>query len=108
MSASEHIPLLRRLLTIADKMVDDRTIDISDATLRQLKGEIKLQRLRVDVTHGLIDYEATCLIETIAELAYARSERSERREQRAIMYINSLTCFMWSDLRAAEKRLAAS
>jgi hypothetical protein len=108
--ANQQIALARKLLTIADQLVADRMVQISDEAIRAIKAEIKVERLRIGEDDRLIDYEASCLIETITELAYARSEQDKKRESRAVMYINTLTCFMRSDLAAAERahREAAS
>lgn len=90
--------LIGRLVGIADKMAQDRTVQISDQALRELRTQVQTARRQLSETDFVVDYEATCLIECVAELAYARTEKDARREERAIMYINTLRIFLRSDL----------
>jgi hypothetical protein len=88
------LELLGRLYRIADAMVESRTTQISDQSIRILREEIAAQRRRISEEENLIGYEAVCLIECIAELAYARSDQHKPREDRAVMYINTLRVFL--------------
>lgn len=96
--------LLRRLVTIGESLVHDRRIQISDAAIRTLREEVAFVRYTPRETAPIIDYEAANLVECFAAIAYARSEKNEVRESRAITYANSLLHFMRSDLSGLERR----
>jgi len=97
------LDLIERLLKIAETMVESRAVQISDAALRQLKEEVRQQRMNFSDEPCLAGYEASFLVECIAELAFARSDRSPQREQRATMYINCVRPFMQGDLLATRR-----
>ncbi len=97
--------LITRLANIADALSADRRTQISDAAIRQLREEVETARLSLRETEFPIDYQHVCLIECIAELAYARTDKSDAREQRALMYINSLRTLIRMDLNRTERRL---
>lgn len=99
--------LTEKLLRVADTIAADRTVQVSDAALRQWREEVRFERSRVVPQDMLIDYEATCLVECLAALAYARTEKDRDREGRALCYINSLRVFMRNDLARARKGGAA-
>lgn len=99
MTPDKSIDLLRRLLSIGDVLVNDRRVQISDSAIRQLRADVSECRL-----HGeIVGYEATCLIECIAEIAFARSDKDSRRESRAICYVNSFSTFIRGDVASLEK-----
>lgn len=100
--------LLSTLVKIADAMVEPRAVQISDEAIRTLKDEIRHASSQMSDGDYQIDYEARCLIECIAELAYARTDLDRKREERAMMYINSFRCFVRMDLEATARRIAAA
>jgi hypothetical protein len=102
------LDLLTRLCNIADAMVETRAVQMSDAAIRQIRDDVQYARLQPCEEKSPIDYEASCLIECIAELAYARSDRDAAREDRAKMYINTLRGFMRADLDRATRAAAAT
>jgi hypothetical protein len=93
--------LVERLCNIADTITPTRTVQISDETLRRLREQVHSERFNLRNEDNLVGYEASCLIDCIAELAYARSDRDRGREERAIMYLNSFRSFMRGDLDKA-------
>jgi hypothetical protein len=95
--------LLQRLLKIGESMVHDRRLQIGDAAIRTLRDQVTYARLRPCEDKALIDYQAANLVECIAAIAYARSERDIDSEDRAICYTNSLLGFMHGDLVRFEK-----
>lgn len=97
------LDLIERLLKIAEQIATNRVLQISDAALRELKEEVRSLRLNMRIEPNLVDYEAAFLIESIAAVAYARTDRDADRESRAIMYINCLRPFMQADLAAANR-----
>jgi hypothetical protein len=101
------LDLLRRLYKIADAMVESRTVQISDASIRELREEIDSERGRLTDDKNLIGYECTCLIECIAELAYARTDQDKPREDRATMYINCFRVFLRGNHDIAARAAAA-
>lgn len=107
-NAAADIDLLRRLITIATALSESRATQIGDASIRTLQSEVSTARSRViDPDDEVIGYEATCLVECIAALAYARTDREPNRESRAICYVNALLGFMRMDLNRAERRAMA-
>lgn len=100
-----QLEFMARLVSIAESLAHDRRSQITDDVIRKLSSDIASARRSIVETEDLIGYEATCLIECIAELAYARSDRDANRESRAIMYINTLLNFIRSDMQRAERRV---
>lgn len=98
------IDLATRLVNIADMMVENRATQISDEALRTLKDEVRKGRTQNSEAEFAIDYEASCLVNCIAELAWARSEGDRRREERALMYINSFRTFVRMDVDRAVRQ----
>jgi len=98
------IDLVSTLCDIADSLVENRhCTQISDATLRTLRDEVRCSRMQLSETDFAVDYEASCLIDCIAELAYARTDGDRHREERALMYINTLRTFLRIDVDDAVK-----
>lgn len=102
------LDLTRRLCNIADTLVEGRSVQISDEAIRQLRHEVDRGRMVFSEGDFEIGYQATCLIECIAELAYARTDKDISREERARMYINSLRTVLRMDLNIAERKATAS
>lgn len=102
------IELVNRLVNVADTLVDDRRVQIGDLALRALKEEIKAAGMQLSESEYMVDYEARCLIDCIAELSYARTDGDKRREERALMYINSFRTFLRMDLNRAQRKAATS
>lgn len=98
------LEVLTALCAVADGMVDNRAANISDLSLRQLKDEVRHGSQQMSETDHLIDYEARCMVDCLAELSYARSEHDQRREERALMYINSFRTFLRMDLNRAARQ----
>lgn len=97
--------LVTRLVGIADTMVDGRDTQISDIAIRTLRDEVLRGSRQLSESEFTVDYQSICLIECIAELAYARSENDTARQERATMYINTLRTFLRIDCeRASRKR----
>jgi hypothetical protein len=99
------LDLATRLVAISEALVTNRTTQIGDAAIRILTEEVRAERMRISEDKSLIGYEATCLIECIAELAYARDEKDVPREQRAVMYINCFRQFVRIDRDIAERSM---
>jgi hypothetical protein len=98
---SKPLELVTRLVDVADAMVEPRPPDISDSYLRSLKEQVHEARMRIAETDFAVDYEASCLIDCIAALAYARSARDKHGEERALMYLNSFRTFLRMDVNRA-------
>ncbi|OKO68203.1 hypothetical protein AC629_42290 [Bradyrhizobium sp. NAS80.1] len=99
------IALLDRLCLIADNLVETRRLQIGDAAIRTLRDEVQMRRF-TPAEENVIGYEATCLIECIAALAFARTDQNKEGEERAVMYLNVLRQFCRLDLNAARRRAA--
>lgn len=98
MSAAD-IDLLQRLIKAAEVLTEDRRVNIGDEHLRQLKSEVAAALARpLGDAAPVIDYQAACLMQVVSEIAYARSDRGDDRESRAICYANCLLTFMRNDL----------
>lgn len=95
--------LTEKLIGIADTVATDRSVQISDAALRQWRDDVQIERSRVNQQDPLIGYEATCLVECLAAIAYARTDKDKDGEGRALCYLNSLRSFMRVDLARAQK-----
>lgn len=102
------LELATRLANIADAMIADRRTQISDASLRTLRDEVEKSRMHLSETEFQIDYQATCLIECISELAYARSDGDAPREERAKLYIEKFRTFLRIDCDIAERKAKVS
>lgn len=89
--------LRERLLAIAETVAHDRRLDISDAALRTLSDQVAQARFCVSDEESGLDYQAVCLVECLRAVAHARTDRDERKESRAICYLNSFIGFMRSD-----------
>jgi len=98
------IELVTALCNIADGMVENRTSQISNESLRTLREEVRIGRSQLSETDFSIDYEAAMLTDCIAEMAYARTDGDRRREERALMYINTLRTFLRIDVNDAAKK----
>lgn len=79
-------------------------VNISDAALRQLKDEIRHASLHTSDNGIPIDYEARCLVDCLAELAYARTDGDGQREERALFHVNRFREFVRGDLNRAARR----
>lgn len=99
------LDLLKRLVTIADKLVADRSLQISDNTLRSLRAEVDAARHHANPDWDMVDYQATCLAECITALAHARTDRDAIKEDRAKMYISTLAHFLHTDVIAHERSM---
>lgn len=95
--------LLRRLIAIGDSLVQDRRLQISDAAIRELRDQVALTRMRPCEDRPVIGYEAANLVECLAAIAFARSDKDTNAESRAIAYSNSLLGFMRGDLTRLER-----
>lgn len=102
------LDLVTRLCDIADALSENRTTQISDEAIRTLRDEVNKARTQLSETDFDVDYEASCLIECIAELSYARSDADRPREDRAVMYINTFRRFLRIDRDIAARRQAAA
>ncbi len=102
------IDLVTTLCNIADAMVESRTVQIGDAALRTLRDEVRCSRMQLSESDFAIDYEASCLIDCISELAYARTDHDRQREERALMYVNTLRTFLRIDVNNAVRKRAAT
>ncbi|KQW22122.1 hypothetical protein ASC80_01625 [Afipia sp. Root123D2] len=100
------LDLAKRLVLIGEGLAENRRTQISDASIRVLREQVADMRMDIRNEQTLIGYEATCLVECIAELAFARTDQDANRESRAICYVNSLTGFMRGDVMRAEKALS--
>ncbi|WP_398473091.1 hypothetical protein [Tardiphaga sp.] len=105
-SAHDQFELLRFLCNLADQVVATRMVNLSRETIASLRERVAAARtvLLDDDAPRLIDYEAACAVECMAELAYARADQSKPREDRAVMYLNTLRNFMRGDLNIAERK----
>lgn len=104
---TDALDLMMRLANIADALVESRATQIGDAAIRILKEEVETARRQISEAEYLVSYEATCLIECIAELAYARTDRDQRREERAMMYLNSFRTFVRIDVERLRRKAMA-
>lgn len=95
--------LLDRLCSIADQLVETRAVQIGDTAIRTLRDEVQMLRYSPR-EENLVGYEALCLIECIAALAFARSDKDAAGESKAVMYINCFRNFVRRDLEAAKRR----
>lgn len=104
------IDLAIRLCTVADALTENRTTQIGDHALRTLREEVNFGRTQLTAGDGdfEIGYEASCLIDCIAELAYARTERDLHREERALMYVNCFRAFLRMDAERAARQALTS
>jgi len=102
------LELASRLCDIADAMTQNRTTQISDHTLRTLRDEVNHGRSHCGESEFVIDYQASCMIDCIAELAYARTDGDQRREERALMYSNSFRTFLRMDVDRATRQALTS
>jgi hypothetical protein len=97
------IEIVTALCCAADAMAENRSTNISDAALRTFKEEIARASMQLSESEYPIDYEARCLVDCVAELAYARTDADQRREERALMYVNSFRTFLRIDLNRAQR-----
>jgi hypothetical protein len=102
-----NLELVTRLVKIADALTQNRSTQISDQSLRQLRDEVQKARMQICESEFQVDYQSTCLVECLSELAYARSDRDQSREQRALMYLDTLRQYLRIDRDLAERRLAS-
>jgi hypothetical protein len=99
------IELATLLVNVADGMVRDRNLQLGNEAIRTLKEEVRHGRSQFsEGADFAVDYQAGCLIDCLAELAYARSDGDRAREDRAIMYINSFRTFLRIDRDIAERK----
>lgn len=104
-AAIEQFELMALLCHVADQVSQSRMVTLGRDTMSSLRDRVSLARncpLDPDAVR-LIDYEAANLVEAMAELSYARADKDQRREERAVMYINTLRTFMRQDLQAAKR-----
>lgn len=101
------LDLVTRLVKIAEALSQDRTVQISDASLRSLRDEVQKARMQICESNFEVDYQSTCLIECISELAYARTDQDRSREDRALLYIDMLRKFLRIDRDIAERKAAS-
>jgi hypothetical protein len=104
-----QVSLLTLLCSMADEMAQSRATRMSREAIAVMRDRVRAERqaLLDDDEPALIDYEATMLVECLAEVTYARADRDARRESRVVAYLNSLRTFMRQDLQQAERRLAS-
>jgi hypothetical protein len=102
------LELAARLVTIADAMVDNSGVHVPDDTLRALRKEVAQSRTQLSETAFQIDYQASCLIECISEIATARIIGDRSREDRARMYIEKFRTFLRIDCDIAARKAVAS
>lgn len=91
-----QLALLQRLCAVCANMMDSRTTTISRDAIDVLRDQVKFERVAIldDDDAPLIDYEATCLVELLAELSYARTDHDKGREDRALMYLDRFHIMM--------------
>jgi hypothetical protein len=102
-----NLDLVTRLVKIADALTQSSTVQISDQNLRQLRDEVQKARMQIAESDFQVDYQSTCLIECISALAYARTDKDQSAEQRALKYVDLLRQFLRIDRDLAERKLAS-
>lgn len=103
--AAEQRALLGRLVRCADLIAPDRAIVLSREVIAELRRDVAAWRARLldPDAPRLIDYEATCLVEIMAELTYARADQDRGRESRAEMYLDRFRVMLRGDYDIAER-----
>lgn len=102
--AGPAIELLERLIKIAEAIAWQRA-QISDQALRELRAEVDAVRHALTDGPALIGYEASFLLDCIAEIDDARRHEDARRRDRAEMYINTVHPFLLGDLARAKREV---
>lgn len=103
----KHIFLLRTLIGIAEDVTLNRAVTLGTASISELREEIAAARMKPIDFPRVIDIEAMCLLEYLAELSYARSDKNAEREKRMGLFATSLMTFLQIDLANAEKAVPA-
>lgn len=102
------LDLVTRLCDIADAMVENPTLQIADEAIHSLRDQVRHSRSQLGESDFDVGYEASCLIDCIAELAYARTDGDKPRQDRATMYIHSFRKFLRIDRDIAARKAMAS
>lgn len=107
-ATTEQRKLLGWLVRCADMIGPERSISLSREVISELRNEVATWRDRpLDPDEPrLIDYEATCLVEIMAELTYARADQDRARESRAEMYLDKFRVMLRGDYDIAEREAA--
>jgi hypothetical protein len=107
-AANEQRLLLGRLVRCADLIAPERSVVLSREVISELRREVSEWRDRLldPDEPRLIDYEATCLVEIMAELTYARADQDRARESRAEMYLDKFRVMLRGDYDIAEREAA--
>lgn len=103
--AEQQFELMRLVCNMIDQVTRDRAVNLGRdaiASLRQRVTDARTVLLDDDVRR-LIDYEAACAVEIMAELAYARADKNKSREDRALWYLDRFRVSMRGDLNIAER-----
>lgn len=99
------IDLLRRLIDIAAKLTENRAVTLNSAVIRELRDQVHHHVMRPCEDVRLIGCEAVCLVECMADLAYARDEKNSDREGRMLTLVNAHRGYLFTDLLRAERAL---
>jgi hypothetical protein len=102
------LELVALLVDVADKLAEDRTMQVSNEALRSWREDVAKSRMQLsEGSDFAVDYEASCLVDCITALAYARTDGDRGREQRALMYLNTFRTFLRKDVMDAARKQAA-
>lgn len=101
-----QISLLQRLMAITADLMESRATTMGRDAITFYREQVRIERAALldDEDPALIDYEATCLVELLVELSYARLDQDKRREDRALMYLDRFRVMMQASLGVAERK----
>ncbi|MGX9389784.1 hypothetical protein ACWX0K_10840 [Nitrobacteraceae bacterium UC4446_H13] len=86
----KQLELVGLLCNVTNDLMETRATVMGREAIAHYRHRIAEERAALldDDGPALIDWEATCLVEMLAELSYARADRDKVREDRVTSYLD--------------------
>lgn len=106
---TKQLALVQILCTTTKQLIESRTVTMSSEAIAVYRQRVADERAALldDDDPALIDWEATCLVEMLAELSYARADRDQNRERRVLSFLDAFRVRMIDIRDIATRKMVA-
>lgn len=106
---TKQLALAQILCTTTNQLIESRAVTMSSEAIAVYRQRVADERAALldDDEPALIDWEATCLIEMLAELSYARADQDKVREDRVLGFLDAFRIRMQDIRDIATRKMVA-
>lgn len=96
----KQLALVGLLCNVTNALIESRATTMGREAIAHFRERVRDERAALldDDEPALIDWEATCLVEMLAELSYARADQDKDRERRVLGFLDAFRIRM-QDIR---------